>query len=223
MIAVALNQPGTCMARQRNPDGYSLNELTEATGVTSRTVRYYVSEGLLPPPVAAGPRSYYTESHKQRLRLIGLMKDAYLPLREIRRRLLEINDDEVADAIAELGGEDAELANQPVEQVKMRYSRMAELPTPQVSEAPLEHLEPQTWPFVNSRPGEYEEPVPQEPAWRLPRPIKAARHEPHSSSVWRKLEIGDSAEFLIEEHLYQRRKEQVDALIIWAQRILDTN
>jgi hypothetical protein len=33
--------------------------------------------------------------------------------------------------------------------------------------------------------------------------------------------FGDSAEFLIEERLYQRRREQVDALIVWAQRILE--
>jgi DNA-binding transcriptional MerR regulator len=184
-------------------------------------VRYYISEGLLPAPVAAGPRSHYTETHLQRLRLIGLMKDAYLPLREIRRRLLEIEDDRIDEAIAEFGGEVEDASRGPeLKEDQVVESRMMTPPVTPV-EAPLEHLEPQTWPFVASRPGEYAEPVPQEPAWRLPRPIKAARHEPHHSSVWRKLEIGDSAEFLVEERLYQRRKEQVDALIAWAQRILD--
>lgn len=208
------------MSLQRSGDGYTLNELTELTGVTSRTVRYYVSEGLLPPPVAAGPRSYYSDNHLQRLRLIGFMKDAYLPLREIRRRLQELDDSEILDAIVELQG-NRSAADQIVlhEQLDDQQS----LPEVASSEVSREPLEPQTWPFVTSRPGEYAEPVPQEPAWRLPRPIKAARHDPHNSTVWRKLAIGDSAEFLVEERLYQRRKEQVDALVVWAHRILDGN
>ncbi len=40
---------------------YSLEELTERAGVTVRTVRYYIAEGLLPPPVGGCPRSAYTE------------------------------------------------------------------------------------------------------------------------------------------------------------------
>ena len=212
------------MIRQRNTDGYTLQELTEETGVTSRTVRYYVSEGLLPPPVAAGPRSYYSEIHLQRLRLIGLMKDAYLPLREIRRRLQEINDDEVNDAIAELvaerPSEDWERGSHPQSQQR---SLIAESRISNVSDVPRDALEPQTWPFVASRPGEYADPVPQEPAWRLPRPIKSAQHESHNSTLWRKLSIGESAEFVIEEQMYLRRKEQVEALVAWAQRILDGN
>lgn len=215
------------MPRPSRSNGYTLNELTEATGVTNRTVRYYVSEGLLPPPVAAGPRSYYTESHLQRLRLIGYMKDAYLPLREIRRRLQELSDEEILDAIDELGVEPSAIGETGLRVEALRILADPEETPPasgtQQAQAPRDQLEPQTWPFVASQPGEYTDPVPQEPAWRLPRPIKSAGHEHRNSSVWRKLEIGDSAEFLIEERLYQRRKEQVDALVAWAQRILDGN
>ena len=212
------------MTRQRSSDGYTLQELTDETGVTSRTVRYYVSEGLLPPPVAAGPRSYYSEDHLQRLRLIGFLKDAYLPLREIRHRLQELNDGEVEDAIQELGVEReverprflrVEQSQPPLE---LEESDSAYAPQPA-----LGSLEPQTWPFVASRPGEYADRVPEEPAWRLPRPVKAARQDPPNSTVWRKLTIGDSAEFVIEDQLYQRRKEQIDALVAWAQRILEGN
>ncbi|MEJ7839156.1 MAG: MerR family transcriptional regulator [Thermomicrobiales bacterium] len=210
------------MSRQRSSDGYSLNELTDMTGVTSRTVRYYVSEGLLPPPVAAGPRSYYSDNHVQRLRLIGFMKDAYLPLREIRRRLQELNDDEIYDAIVELGAESGSVVRQDAP-IRLEDAVAYEPLSEPAADQPRDQLEPQTWPFVASRPGDYGEPVPQEQAWRLPRPIKAARHDPHNSTVWRKLAIGDSAEFLVEERLYQRRKEQVDALVVWAQRILDGN
>ncbi len=64
-----------------------LMELAAAAGVSVRTVRYYIAEGLLPPPEGGGPRAAYTPDHLDRLRLIGRLKAAYLPLREIRRRL----------------------------------------------------------------------------------------------------------------------------------------
>ena len=67
---------------------YSIGELAEEAGVSTRTIRYYVSEGLLPPPVGAGPNSRYTDAHLSQLGIIGRLKEQYLPLREIRRRLI---------------------------------------------------------------------------------------------------------------------------------------
>lgn len=83
---------------------YGIAELAEAADVSVRTVRYYIAEGLLPPPVTAGARSYYTAEHLARLRLIGRLKDAFLPLREIRRHLSALDEEtirELAEAEAE--------------------------------------------------------------------------------------------------------------------------
>ena len=73
----------------------TLSELTEAADVSVRTVRYYIAEGLLPPPAGAGPHSAYSQGHLDRLRLIQRLKERYLPLKEIRRRLAGLEDDEV--------------------------------------------------------------------------------------------------------------------------------
>jgi DNA-binding transcriptional MerR regulator len=208
------------------PSSYSLQELTSITGVTPRTVRYYVSEGLLPPPVAAGPRSYYTENHLQRLRLIVHLKDTYLPLREIRRRLQELSDDEIAGASAELeqSAPSPEHETQTLAHREIREQRFSIEPAASEPEEPAsDSLQPQTWPFVDTPPQGPHDPVRPEPAWRLPRPVRATTTDMQRGTIWRKLEIGESAEFLIEERLYQRRKEQVDALIAWAQRILETH
>jgi DNA-binding transcriptional MerR regulator len=95
-----------------NPGGdMGLTELAEAAGVSVRTVRYYIAEGLLPPPLGAGPRAAYTAEHLDRLRLIARLKDAYLPLREIRRRLRGLD----ADAVRTLLVEDAADAGPPIE------------------------------------------------------------------------------------------------------------
>src|SRR5688572_29806074 len=88
---------------ERQETRYGLAELAEAAGVSIRTVRYYIAEGLLPPPEGAGPRSAYTAGHLDRLRLIGRLKDAYLPLREIRRRLDGLDGAAVRDLLSRLG------------------------------------------------------------------------------------------------------------------------
>jgi DNA-binding transcriptional MerR regulator len=79
---------------------YSLADLTDRAGVSVRTVRYYIAEGLLPPPLGSGPASFYTQAHLDRLRLIGKLKDAYLPLKEIRKRLDGVEDAELPGLLA---------------------------------------------------------------------------------------------------------------------------
>ncbi len=73
---------------------FDLSDLCGRSGVTARTVRYYVQQGLLPSPgLGAGAR--YTEGHLARLRLIRRLQSEHLPLAEIRRRLEALDDDVV--------------------------------------------------------------------------------------------------------------------------------
>src|SRR5688572_6152833 len=67
--------------------GIGIAELAQRAGVTPRTIRYYVAEGLLPPPGGRGQRRAYGPEHLERLDAIRQLKAAYLPLHEIRRRL----------------------------------------------------------------------------------------------------------------------------------------
>lgn len=69
------------------PDELGIAELAQRAGVTPRTIRYYVAEGLLPPPGGRGQRRSYGQEHVRRLDTIRRLKAAYLPLQEIRRRL----------------------------------------------------------------------------------------------------------------------------------------
>jgi DNA-binding transcriptional MerR regulator len=78
---------------------WDLNELAEAAGVTPRTVRYYVQQGLLPSPAARGPGAHYERNHLDRLRLIKRLQRQHYPLAEIRRRLEALDDDGVRTAL----------------------------------------------------------------------------------------------------------------------------
>ncbi len=84
---------------------YRLTELAEITGVTQRTIRFYIAEGLLPPPEGAGPAAVYTAAHRDRLSLINGLKDRYLPLREIRKRLATLTEAEIRAELQQLAAE----------------------------------------------------------------------------------------------------------------------
>lgn len=75
---------------------YRIAEIARLAGVTTRTVRYYVAEKLLPPPSGAGANRLYDEGHLRRLLAIRRLKASYLPLAEIRRRLEQASPAELA-------------------------------------------------------------------------------------------------------------------------------
>jgi len=74
---------------------FGLAELADLAGVTTRTVRYYLAQGLLPAVGQSGPGSKYDAGHLARLRLIRRLQAEHLPLAEIRRRLEGLDDDEI--------------------------------------------------------------------------------------------------------------------------------
>jgi len=76
---------------------YSLTELADLAGVTPRTVRYYLAQGLLPAVGQTGPGAKYDDRHLARLRLIRRLQGEHLPLAEIRRRLEGLGEDEIRE------------------------------------------------------------------------------------------------------------------------------
>lgn len=79
-----------------------IHELAERAGISVRTIRYYIEEGLLPQPSYQGKYSYYDLNYLDRLELIRRLKDSYLPLREIREIMSSLSDDEVQLKLKEL-------------------------------------------------------------------------------------------------------------------------
>jgi len=86
-----------------NPDDarYTLTELSALAGVTPRTVRYYLTQGLLPAVGVSGPGAKYDDSHLARLRLIRRLQSQHQPLAEIRRQLDGLDDPAILALAAE--------------------------------------------------------------------------------------------------------------------------
>jgi DNA-binding transcriptional MerR regulator len=76
-------------------DEYLIQELSEETGLSIRTIRYYQGEGLLPEPINRGKFAYYTSDHLKRLKLIQELKENHLPLKQIREHLNKLSTDQV--------------------------------------------------------------------------------------------------------------------------------
>jgi DNA-binding transcriptional MerR regulator len=212
----------------------TLGELTEAADVSVRTVRYYIAEGLLPPPEGSGPASVYTAGHLDRLRLIQRMKEAYLPLKEIRRRTSGLGDDEVrallrgeaAEGAAKILPEatwDASLADAR-EYLAMMESgeRYRTEPMPLLSPA---QAAPSQAPTLASTSGP--EPARSRgpraagvfPARRQPEREESASQQEHG--LWHRIPLGDEAELVISERVYARHRDRVDWLVRWARKVFN--
>lgn len=87
---------------------YSIKELSERTGIEPRTIRWYISEGLLRGPEALGRAAYYTEHHRKRLEVIKTLRDTYgMPLAQIRKYVLMAGDEDIEVVALPFPGSDA--------------------------------------------------------------------------------------------------------------------
>jgi DNA-binding transcriptional MerR regulator len=171
----------------------SLKQLADAAGVTPRTVRYYVSEGLLPSP-ERGPQARYDPAHLARLRLIRQLQRNHLPLAEIRRRLTQLSDADVSDLLR---------SEPPVKDSAIEYVRAA-------------LAEPTR--FAMGRPT----PSPAASFARriAAEPTPAASTEPDRSH-WERVSLSPEVELHIRRPLTRGQNQAVSRLIDQAREILE--
>jgi DNA-binding transcriptional MerR regulator len=213
----------------------TLGELTAAADVSVRTVRYYIAEGLLPPPEGSGPGSSYARGHLDRLRLIQRLKEAYLPLKEIRRRLSGLSDDEVRSVLA---AEDDRAAQVRPASSTMLYDES--LAGARDYLALLESGEEyRTEPMALQFPAAAaplaaaqaeSAPVPRPARSRgtrasaAPAAMSPQRAEPMASpeaGLWHRIPLGDEAELVISDRVYGRYRDRIDWLVRWARKVFN--
>jgi len=64
---------------------FSLEELSELTGISRRTIRFYIQKGLMNGPEGEKRGAYYTTEHLEDLLRIKRMTEKHIPLNEIRK------------------------------------------------------------------------------------------------------------------------------------------
>jgi DNA-binding transcriptional MerR regulator len=68
------------------PRRFNIDELADLGGVSRRTIRFYVQEGLLPAPLGVGRGSHYDRTHLERLLEVKGEQEAGRSLDDIRAR-----------------------------------------------------------------------------------------------------------------------------------------
>ena len=66
---------------------YAIGDLADLGGISRRTVRYYVQEGLLPAPLGLGRGRHYGREHLDQLLRVKALQEAGRTLDEIRHLL----------------------------------------------------------------------------------------------------------------------------------------
>ena len=72
------------MPTHDEPDHLSLDELASLAGVSARTVRFYIQQGLVSRPEGAKRGAFYLQRHVEQLLMIRRWTDAGLSLDRIR-------------------------------------------------------------------------------------------------------------------------------------------
>ncbi len=104
---------------------YRISELAEKAGVTRRTIHYYMARGLLPASEGTGLGTTYSDEHLYRIILIKKLQDAYLPLDEIRKKLMLMSLEDVRCALNEdISTEAKEALQEPAVRIGVTYERI---------------------------------------------------------------------------------------------------
>ena len=200
---------------------YSLSDLADLAGITPRTVRYYVAQGLLPSPGQVGPGTHYTAGHLDRLRLIRRLQREHLPLAEIRVRLEPLDDDAIADLLgAEL---DVPAENSAIDYIRTLLARSAgtergepAAPPGPLSSGPSPIPRPamaQIRPLMRQFNADF---IAEEPeSYRSPPPPTPDR------SQWDRIALTPDIELHVRRPLSRRQHKQVDRLIAIGRELLE--
>jgi DNA-binding transcriptional MerR regulator len=193
---------------------YTLTELADLAGVTSRTIRYYLSQGLLPSNATGGPGAKYDDAHLARLRLIKRFQRDHQPLAEIRRHLEGLDD----DAVLRL----AEEAPVPVADSALEYIRRVTAPRPALSEAPARYdaHDPPDLPGPPYRLLATKQMLPAPSAPAAPADDIPPEHRLERSQ-WERVSLGPDVELHIRRPLPRSVAKRVDRLISIARDLLE--
>ncbi len=187
------------MSPTREPR-YSLTELADLANVTPRTIRYYITQGLLRSPGSAGPGVKYDDTDFARLRLIKRLQSEHQPLAEIRTRLDALGD----EAILQLDDSTPE----PPRDSALAYIRRITDPS-RAAERPALYM--QTAPVESAVPAPSMAPAP-------PAPAPDVRLE---RAQWERIDLAPDVELHIRRPLVRSTAKRVDRLIAIARDLLE--
>ena len=197
---------------------FSINQLSALSGLSVRTIRYYLSQGLIPSAGREGPSTRYPESTLARLRLIRKLQASNHSLAEIRHRLAGLSDE---DAIALAGAPEAPAPEgSALDYVRSLLGGEA-APNVPAPGAPVPHP-PKLQPLAPAPP---RAPMPASMSYVLDRSEQADQQQadPQQAvgdrSQWERISLGPDIELHVRRPLSRRDNRTVDRLIAFARQL----
>jgi DNA-binding transcriptional MerR regulator len=194
------------------PDTYDLNELSAAASVTPRTIRYYLQQGLLPSPGTRGPGTRYDRAFLDRLQLIRRLQRQHLPLAEIRRRLEDLDDDGVREALG--APPEQTTSSSALEYVRDLLTRqsartIAEPPVVAGAPSPPPAAAPQAAASRSTFSAIFRHVMPAEPS----QTAQVTQQSRTTRSTWDRIPLAPDVELHIRRPLSREQNRQVERLI----------
>jgi len=214
---------------------FTLRQLAHHSGVTPRTVHFYVQQGLLRPAGSPGPGAKYGEGHLARLRLIRYLQREHLPLADIRKRLDTMDDEAIRTTVAELTASRAPEPASALDYVRgllardqtaaaTHISRLASSPAASITPAmPVGRsapppAAPERWRTTSSELlGLRAEATPPQ----LAEPAQSIRPGAAERSQWERYLLAPDVELHVRRPLSRDQNRRVERLLALAHTILD--
>ena len=208
---------------------YTIADLARLTGLNVRTLRYWISQGLIPASGESGPGAHYGDGHLDRVRLIKRLQAEYLPNAEIRRRLADLTDADVASLV----GDEADTQAPRETSSALEYVRgILGVPPPAAGSPPqsrpaalLRSFAPSD---ITATPASPQAPMPvvgqvgqlSEAAAPEPPATESTQTTPERSQ-WDRLSLAPNIELHVRRPLSRLEQRRVERLITIARQVLN--
>jgi DNA-binding transcriptional MerR regulator len=194
-----------------------IHELAQRAGISIRTIRYYIDEGLLPQPKYQGKYSYYSANYLDRLELIRRLKETYLPLREIREIMNTLTDDEVLLKLNELSTSSPKVYGQPLP------AQPAEKPGEKALQYINRLMDDQTRYKTKGLPDKAQPLTTQEQILPIHRSLNLSDSTTsQDEEVWQRITLFPGVELHLRQPLAPQVDSRVRQLIIYSKKIFST-
>jgi DNA-binding transcriptional MerR regulator len=188
---------------------YTLTQLAGLAGVTPRTVRYYITQGLIPAPGSAGPGPKYSDADLARLRTIKRLQREHQPLAEIRAQLAKLDDATI------LGLAEATETPEPPQESALDYIRRV-TGGRRVAEAPASLLKRVgSASYAAEAAPSFAPTAPAAPALESPAEARLER------SQWERIELAPDVELHVRRPLARQTAKRVDRIVSIARDLLE--
>jgi len=193
---------------------YTLEDLENMSGLSIRTLRFYIQEGLLPGPDTRGKFARYSQNHLDTIRFIDRLKKVHMPLKQIRHLLETMSNEDIERIIQSQSGGNL-IFSSP--QLFIEEEDAGKMKGDQKKSSALEYIrsledlhgslkinESDTRYYAPPTPSRVSAPIKEDPTIQ---PVK-------NGETWHRIRLADGLELQVREPMSEEKEQAVKELIV---------